>query len=169
MVVYVCKARCLASQSAAVLPLSIQIKVIKPSRWMVDDSTRKSPTGNSSKPHLHRAFKSGVFNSCQKMALRAFYFIRTLFKVLTYYYINRFQCHLLVAIENKWLEGPILVTFADAKSDKLFHNIKEIGRLAFEGFWINASVKHGSPKQLKYQIKCSSHIFWKGRTLQRVF
>ena len=30
-----------------------------------------------------------VFNTGQKMALRAFYFIRTLTKAPTYYYINR--------------------------------------------------------------------------------
>ena len=37
------------------------------------------------------------------MALRAFYFVKT----LTYYYINRFERHFLVAIENKRLGGPI--------------------------------------------------------------
>ena len=42
----------------------------------------------------------GPPNSGQKMALRAFYFIKTLTKALTYYYINRSQRHLLVAIEN---------------------------------------------------------------------
>ena len=41
------------------------------------------------------------------MALRAFYFIRTLTKALTYYYINRSQRHLLVAIENNRFGGPI--------------------------------------------------------------
>ena len=41
-----------------------------------------------------------VFNSGQKMALRAFYFIRALTKALTYYYINRSQRHLLAGIEN---------------------------------------------------------------------
>ena len=43
-----------------------------------------------------RAFQSAIFNSCQKRALRALYFIRT----LAYYYINRSLRHLLVAIEN---------------------------------------------------------------------
>ena len=49
----------------------------------------------------NRAFQSVVFNSGQKMALRVFYFIRTLAKALTYYYTNRSQWHLLVAIENR--------------------------------------------------------------------
>ena len=48
----------------------------------------------------NRAFQSAVFNSGQKMALRAFYFIRALTKALTYYYINQSQRHLLAAIEN---------------------------------------------------------------------
>ena len=39
------------------------------------------------------------------MALRAFYFIRTLTKALAYYYINRSQCHLWATIENKLFEG----------------------------------------------------------------
>ena len=46
---------------------------------------------------INRASQSVVFNTGQKMALRAFYFIRTLTKALTYYYIKRY---LLVAIEN---------------------------------------------------------------------
>ena len=50
-----------------------------------------------------------VFNSCQKMSLRAFYFIRALTKALTYNYINRSQCHLLVAIENNWFGGPTYI------------------------------------------------------------
>ena len=44
--------------------------------------------------------ESVVFDSGQKMALKAFYFIRALTKALTYYHINRSQCHLLIAIEN---------------------------------------------------------------------
>ena len=48
----------------------------------------------------NRALQSAVFNSGQKMALRAFYFIRALTKALTYYYINRSQRHLLATIEN---------------------------------------------------------------------
>ena len=39
------------------------------------------------------------------MALRAFYFIRTLTKALTYYFINRSQRHLLFAIENNQFGG----------------------------------------------------------------
>ena len=35
---------------------------------------------------VNRAFQLVVFNSGQKMALRAFYFIRALIKALTYYY-----------------------------------------------------------------------------------
>ena len=41
------------------------------------------------------------------MALRAFYFIRTLTKALTYYYINRSQRYLLVANEKTRFGGPI--------------------------------------------------------------
>ena len=55
----------------------------------------------------NRASESVVFNTGQKMALRAFYFIRTLTKALKYYYINRSQRHLLVAIENNRFGGPI--------------------------------------------------------------
>ena len=49
-----------------------------------------------------------VFNTGQKMALRAFNFIRTLTKALTYYYINRSQRHLVVAVENNRFGGLIL-------------------------------------------------------------
>ena len=45
----------------------------------------------------NRASESLVFNSGQKMALRAFYFIT---KALRYYYINRFQRHIFAAIAN---------------------------------------------------------------------
>ena len=55
-----------------------------------------------------RASQSVVFNGGQKMALRAFYFIRALTKALIHYYINRSQRHLLVAIENNRFGGPIL-------------------------------------------------------------
>ena len=44
------------------------------------------------------------------MALRSFYFIRTLTKALTYYYINHSQRHLLVAIENNRCGSPIVDT-----------------------------------------------------------
>ena len=40
------------------------------------------------------------------MALRAFYFIRTLKKALIYYYIKDSERHLLAIIENTWLESP---------------------------------------------------------------
>ena len=53
---------------------------------------------------INRASQSGVLNSGQKMALVAFYFIRTLTKALTYYYMNRSQRHLLVAFENNLLK-----------------------------------------------------------------
>ena len=56
---------------------------------------------------LNRAFWSVVFYSSQKMVLRRFYFIRALTKALTNYYINRSQRHLLAAIKNNLLEGPI--------------------------------------------------------------
>ena len=55
----------------------------------------------------NRASQSVVFNTSQKMALRAFYLIRILTKSLTYYYINRSQRHLFVAIENNGSGGPI--------------------------------------------------------------
>ena len=58
-------------------------------------------------PIVNRAFQSVVFNIGQNMAMRAFYFIRTLTKALTYYYIKRSQRHLLAAIENSLLEAPI--------------------------------------------------------------
>ena len=60
---------------------------------------------------------SVVFNSGQKMALRAFYFIRA----LTYYYIRRSQRHLLAAIENNWFGVPIITT-SDPKPN--FSNIQ---------------------------------------------
>ena len=56
---------------------------------------------------FYRASQSVVFISSQKMALRAFYFIRTLTKALAYYYINRSQRHLLATVENNRLGGPI--------------------------------------------------------------
>ena len=67
----------------------------------------------------NRAFRSVVFKSGQKMALRAFYFIRTLTKALTYYYRNRSQRHLLAAfkyihiLQDFWmhLEHTILDNF----------------------------------------------------------
>ena len=55
-----------------------------------------------------RAFRSVVFNCGQKMALRAFYFIRTLTKALTYYYIKRSEHRLLAALKNELFEGPLL-------------------------------------------------------------
>ena len=59
---------------------------------------------------FNRASQSVVSNIGQKMALRAFYHIRALTKALTYYYINRSQRHLLVAIEKNRLGGPIHTT-----------------------------------------------------------
>ena len=56
---------------------------------------------------FNRAFRLVVFNNGQNMALIAFYFIRTLTKALTCYYINRSQRHLLAAFENNGLEGLI--------------------------------------------------------------
>ena len=46
---------------------------------------------------LYRASESVVFNSGQKMAVRAFYFTRALTKALTFYYIKRSQRHLFGA------------------------------------------------------------------------
>ena len=48
---------------------------------------------------LHRDSESVVSKCGQKMALRAFYFIRALTKALKYYYLSRSQRHLLAAIE----------------------------------------------------------------------
>ena len=56
----------------------------------------------------NRAFQSVVFKSGQKMALRAFCFIRALTKALKYYNINRSRRHLLTAIENNWFGVPIV-------------------------------------------------------------
>ena len=56
------------------------------------------------------ASQSFVFKSGQKMARRAFYFIRTLTKALTYYYIKRSQRHLLTGFENNRSEGPIEIS-----------------------------------------------------------
>ena len=55
---------------------------------------------------------SVVFNSGQKMALRAFYFIRALTKAQAYYYKSRSQRHLLAAIENNWFGVPIQDTIS---------------------------------------------------------
>ena len=57
----------------------------------------------------NRDSESVVFKCGQKMALRAFYFIRALTKALTYYYIIRFKRHLLVAIENNRFAGLIAI------------------------------------------------------------
>ena len=54
-----------------------------------------------------RAFRLVVFTTGQKMALRVFYFIRIVTKALTYYYINRSQRHLLIAMENNRFGGPL--------------------------------------------------------------
>ena len=56
---------------------------------------------------LNSAFESVVFNRGQKMALRAFYFIRALAKALICYYIIRSQRHLLVAFKDNRFGGPI--------------------------------------------------------------
>ena len=75
-------------------------------RFAFQNVARFEMKGKTSK----KAFQSVVFNTCQKMALRAFYFIRTLTKALSYYYINRSQRHLLVAIENNQFGEPALNT-----------------------------------------------------------
>ena len=56
---------------------------------------------------MDRASQSDVFFNGQKMALRAFYFMRALTKAITYYYIDRSQRHLLVVKENNRFGGPI--------------------------------------------------------------
>ena len=58
------------------------------------------------------------------MVLRAFYFIRSLTKALTCYYINRTQCHLLAAIENNWFEGPILLLSKATQRCTIFATIQ---------------------------------------------
>ena len=70
----------------------------------IKSETSKTSVGTN---NINKASQSVVFNSGQKMALRAFYFIWALTKALTYYYINRSQRHLLVAIENNRFGGPI--------------------------------------------------------------
>ena len=67
----------------------------------------------------YRDSESVVFNSGQKMAVRAFNLIRALTKALTCYYIKRFQCHLLAAIENNRLGGPIDQSWPRARSRSL--------------------------------------------------
>ena len=56
---------------------------------------------------FHRGSQYIVFNSGQKMELRAFYFTMTLTLTLTYYYMTRSQRHVLTAIENNRLDGLI--------------------------------------------------------------
>ena len=86
----------------------------------------------------NRASQSVVFNSGQKMALRAFYFIRTLTKALTYHYINRTQRHLLVAIENNRCGSPI--SFKEGRKhifDPMSHsNVKESQVHLQENQWL---------------------------------
>ena len=69
---------------------------------------------------VDRALQSVVFNSNQKMALRAFYFIRTPTKALIYDYIKRSQCHIFTPIENNGLEDPISLRVANNRNPKLF-------------------------------------------------
>ena len=59
---------------------------------------------------MNRALQSVVFNSGRKMALRAFYFIRTVTKALTYNCINRSERHLLVQLIGKayWISSVIV-------------------------------------------------------------
>ena len=86
------------------------------------------------------------------MALRAFYFIRALTKALTSYYINRSQRHLLAAIENNWMEGPLRIVISvnfDAKFPKN-RVFKELLKLIFE--WIS--------DQFLLQAKASKEALW---------
>ena len=73
--------------------------LVKTKIWSLSDS--------STDAFPNRASQWNVFNNGQKMALRAFYFIRTLTKALTYYYIKCSQRHLLAAFEDKRLFSPI--------------------------------------------------------------
>ena len=68
----------------------------------------------------NRAFRSVDFNSGQKMALRAFYFIHTLTKALIYYYIKHSQQNVLTAIENNRSEGPIEMSYISRCFDNVF-------------------------------------------------
>ena len=70
-------------------------------------SKRESKRQSISSERFYRDSESVVFNSGQKMALRAFYFIRALTKALTYYYISRSQRHLQAAVGNNWSGVPI--------------------------------------------------------------
>ena len=77
--------------------------------------------------HLNRAFQSVVLNSGQKMALRAFYFMRVLTKALTCYYISRPQRHLLAAIENNPLHWKAFYCVNDSAESVLLLNVNSIG------------------------------------------
>ena len=54
----------------------------------------------------NRAFQSIVYNSDQKMVLRAIYFIRA-YSAITYYFKTRSQRHLLAASVKKLIERPV--------------------------------------------------------------
>ena len=88
-----------------------------------------------------------VLNSGQKMALRAFYFIRALTKALTYNYINRSQRHLLAAIENNWFGVPII---------KLFHFLNAVEMIQ------NPLLVKGSP--LNQSLLLINSSFLKGKS-----
>ena len=57
----------------------------------------------------NRGFQSFVFNSGQKMALRAFYFINFLCPYVDILLHKAILAPSLVAIENNWLEAPIAI------------------------------------------------------------
>ena len=80
----------------------------------------------------------GPPNRLFSIALRAFYFIRTLTKALTYHYINRTQRHLLVAIENNRCGSPI--SFKEGRKhifDPMSHsNVKESQVHLQENQWL---------------------------------
>ena len=79
------------------------------------------------------------------MALRTFYFIRTLTKAPTYYYMNRSQRHLLDAIENNRFGVPIHSLFSWAPICQNFRKIVAFG---------------GKPRKIKsFNIILTSNYF----------
>ena len=74
---------------------------------------------------FNRNFQLVVFISGQKMALRAFYFLRTLTKALIYDYINHSQRHLLVLCSTndfQYYEHCCVNFWTDVLSQKVIAN-----------------------------------------------
>ena len=90
----------LLNQSISFLMLCSSTKVLKKvvRIYSIDNHFLTTFRKVAKKVFIYRDSQSVAFNTAQNMALRAFYFIRTLTKAPTYYYMNRSQRHLLVAI-----------------------------------------------------------------------